>query len=43
MSKTEKIRTEEEEDGKGQECNRMKERVEEERGTGVATMRDNRV
>lgn len=31
VRKTEKIRMEEEEDGKGQEGNRMKERVEEER------------
>lgn len=40
VRKTEKIRTEEEEDEKGQEGNRMKERVEEERETGVAAMRE---
>lgn len=40
VRKTEKIRTEKEEDGKGQEGNRMKVRVEEERETGVAMMRE---
>lgn len=38
--KTEKIRMKKEEDGKGQEGDRMKERVEEERETGVAMMRE---
>lgn len=38
--KTEKIRTEEDEDGKGQEGNGMKEVVEEEREAEVATMRE---
>lgn len=40
LRKTEKIRTEEDEDGKGQEGNGMKEVVEEEREAEVATMRE---
>lgn len=40
LRKIEKIRTKEEEDEKGQEGNRMKETVEEERETGVVGMRE---
>ena len=40
VRETEKIRTEEEEDGKGQEGDRMKERRKKERKTGVVMMRE---